>query len=600
MRLLSITVRYYRLHREVKVELDPLRTLIGGPNECGKSTLIEAAHRALFLRAKTTGEAQKSMISRNHGGQPEVEVCFEARGRAYHLLKRFTGTNGTAALTEIGGSTWFGDEAETILAGLLGVDAAGGGRAAGGRVTQQWAHLWVWQGCAGADPTEHANIHCAALLARLQEVGGAAAMQSDKDARVARILAQRFERLFIRNGDPKAGSELAGAIAEEIAAVNTYAAAQQTLARLEQAMTDFHEAGQIIHASEEALSQLRREEGVLETRISRVAILRGEKQTQALAAASAAAKHDALKEADARICALRRAIEREADELMPKEAFAERLSEEEMECRKRDTAADAKWQQMDSQVHLARLASDLAEAHLQRIERATQRDAVEKRCGQVRELRGILNQLEAGLAQIPAITASKLKILQRIDSECSNAGAALEAMATGLEVIASDVAIRVGDDLVETGGSQILIEDTEVRIGQAIHLRIRPGGGTSLAGARQRLQSARAALQQNLEAMGVASAAEAAEAAAQRQRIEVEIQTAEARLESLGAETIDEDFARARDAFASAQSEVERRAVFVADFPLPTAMSEAQALVNERRQQLQGAEENETSCPSGP
>ena len=151
MRLFSINVRCYRVHREVKVELDPSRTLIGGPNECGKSTLIEAAHRALFLRAKTTGEAQKSMISRNHGGQPEVEVCFEARGRAYRLLKRFTGMNGTATLTELDGATWVGDEAETLLAQLLGVDVTGGGRGAGDRAAQQWAHLWVWQGRVGDD-----------------------------------------------------------------------------------------------------------------------------------------------------------------------------------------------------------------------------------------------------------------------------------------------------------------------------------------------------------------------------------------------------------------------------------------------------------------
>src|ERR1700723_2950035 len=116
MRLLSIAVRYYRLHREVRVELYPARTLIGGPNESGKSTLIEAAHRALFLRAKTTGEVQKSMVSRNHGGQPEVEVRFEARGRGYHLLKRFNGRNGTAPLTEVGGSTWAGEEGEWNLA----------------------------------------------------------------------------------------------------------------------------------------------------------------------------------------------------------------------------------------------------------------------------------------------------------------------------------------------------------------------------------------------------------------------------------------------------------------------------------------------------
>jgi DNA repair exonuclease SbcCD ATPase subunit len=596
MRLLSITVRSYRLHREVKVELDPARTLIGGPNECGKSTLIEAAHRALFLRAKTTGEAQKSMISRNHGGQPEVEVCFEAGGRGYRLLKRFTGLNGTATLTESGGPTWSGDEAETRLAELLGVGAVGGGRGAGDRAAQQWAHLWVWQGRAGDDPTEHANAQCAALLARLQGEGGAAAMQSESDARVARGLAQRNESLFNRNGDPKAGSELAGAIAAEAAAATALAAAQQTLSQLEQAVFDFHESEQTIQVSEAALSQLRREQSVVEAHLTRVAALRGEEQAQALNAANATEKHQTLLQADARIRELRQAVEDQAAALLPKEASTRSLSEEEAECRQRDIGADQEWQQAVSKVHFVRLRSDLAGAHLQRIEKANQLHQVEKRLVQVHELRNTLGLLEAGLAQIPLVTAPKLKMLQKIDGECSNAGAALEAMAAGLEVIASDAVVRVGCQTVATGESQILTEDTEVTIGPAIHLRIRPGGGTSLVRARQRLHDVRATLQQNLDAFGIRSVAEAAEAAARRQQLEADIQTAKARLESLGADTIEDDFARARNAFAAAESEAERRAAFVTNFFVPAAVKEAEAMVSEAGRQLREAEANESSA----
>lgn len=285
MRLISITLRNYRIHREVTMEFDPSRTLIGGPNECGKSTLVEAAHRALFLRAKTGGEVQKGMISRIHGGQPEVEVHFEARGHTYRLLKRFSGANGTATLTELNGSTWNGDEAEARLAELFGVEATGGGRGAGERAREQWAHLWFWQGSAGEDPTEHANTQCASLLARLQNEGGAAAMQSECDARVAQKFAERHEALFNRNGEPKAGSELARAIADENAATSTLTTAQQTLARLEQAVTDFRDAEQMIQSSVTALAQLRQDQEAVEIQLARVSVLRGEEQAQAPAAA---------------------------------------------------------------------------------------------------------------------------------------------------------------------------------------------------------------------------------------------------------------------------------------------------------------------------
>lgn len=596
MRLLSIAVRKYRILRDVKIDLDPARTLIGGPNECGKSTLIEAAHRALFLRAKTTGEAQKSMVSRNHGGRPEVEVCFEACGRAYRLLKRFSGVNGTATLTEVDGSTWHGDEAEAHLAEVLGVDATGGGRGAGDRATHQWAHLWIWQGCAGNDPTKHANTQCSALLARLQEEGGAAAMQSECDAHVAHALAQRAESLFNRNGDPKAGSELAGAIRKEAAVANTLAAAQQTLAVLEQAVTDFHEAEQTIQKSEAALGRLRSEQVAVGAKIDRVAVLRGEEQTQALAAVNAAEKYETLKQADARIRELRQDIETHAAALAPKEADTQRLLDKETKCRKRDVAADEEWQQVASKVRVARLRSDLTGAHVRRIEKATQRDQIGKKLNQVRGSRTNLATLEANLAQIPVITAPKLKTLQELDGECSNASAALEAMAAGLEVIASDAVVRVGDHTVRMGESQILTEDTEVTIGPAIRLRIRPGGGTSLAEARQRLHHARAILQQKLDVCGVTSVAEAAEAAARRQQLEADIQTAKARLESLSAETIDEDFAKAVNAFAAAEAELERRAALVMDFGAPATAGEAQALVSQTGQQLRDIEAEEASA----
>ena len=168
MRITSIAVRNYRIHRDLKVELDSSLTLIGGPNEVGKSTLVEAAHRALFLKARTAGEAQKSMVSTVHPGHPEVEVCFDSRGQSYRIFKRFSGANGIAMLTVVNGQTWHGDEAETRLAQMLGVEAVGGGRGAGDRSAQQWAHLWVWQGQAGDDPAGHATTQKDSLLARLQ------------------------------------------------------------------------------------------------------------------------------------------------------------------------------------------------------------------------------------------------------------------------------------------------------------------------------------------------------------------------------------------------------------------------------------------------
>ena len=131
MRLLPATVRHYRVHHELRIDFDESRTLIGGPNECGKSTLIEAIHRALFLKSKVTGDVQKSMVSTTSPGTPEVDVVFEASGRNYEITKRFSGNTGTTRLVETGGSTWLGDEAESRTAAPPGREANGGGPGVG-------------------------------------------------------------------------------------------------------------------------------------------------------------------------------------------------------------------------------------------------------------------------------------------------------------------------------------------------------------------------------------------------------------------------------------------------------------------------------------
>src|SRR3954470_6033110 len=98
MRLTSVLLRQYRVHRELHVEFDRSRTLIGGPNESGKSTLVEAIHRAFFLKANGTTEHHRAMVSTLYPGHPEVEVAFEAGGVTYQLKKRF-GASGTVTLS---------------------------------------------------------------------------------------------------------------------------------------------------------------------------------------------------------------------------------------------------------------------------------------------------------------------------------------------------------------------------------------------------------------------------------------------------------------------------------------------------------------------
>lgn len=591
MHLTSITVRHYRVHRELRVDFDRERTLIGGPNESGKSTLIEAAHRALFLRAKGNTELHRSMTSRAGGGHPEVELTFESGGRAYRLVKHFKGANGTAVLNEVGGDSWSGDAAEEKLADILGVEVT-----APNRTIQQWAHLWIWQGKSGSDPTEHATTHRDSLLSRLQDQGGAATMQSDTDASVASALAARISEIYGKGEKPLAGSDLGRAIKAEEQAGEELTKAQAVLAGLEQAAEDFSMAGQRIQAAETALAELTPQQAEVETKLARVALLRNEEAHQIASTQAAAARHEGLLQADAQIIKLRRDVEALSADLAPLDAITTRLQQEEESARQHETAAENAWRQSSEAARAARLRHDLAQAHLSSLERAERLEQLRQKLAQIQASRAELADLSDRLAQIPAITQEKLQHLRALEGEGSRAAAALDAIAAGIELIASDTPVRVGDHTLAPGSTHVLTEDAELTIGDTVRLRIRPGGGTSLSAARQKVHHAQVKLQESLDACGIATVAAAVEAHARRQQVEAEIKAAKARLEGQGSTAIEKEFAEATRAAAAAQADVDRRLPQVTDIKLPAALTETHPLVKHAGDQLREAEAAETTA----
>ncbi len=198
MKLKAATIRNYRVHQNLDVEFDPQLTLITGPNESGKSTLAEAIHRGLFLRHKSTSEERRAMDC-DHGGHPEVEICFEANGKEGTLNKVFKKQSGTFSLNIAGEKALAGDAAEEALATLLQ-----SGR--GGKPQQYWSHLWVWQGTSGEDPAGTVAGQQEALIQRLQSMGGNALVLSGLDARIAKDLVKKQAELFTKTDEPRANT----------------------------------------------------------------------------------------------------------------------------------------------------------------------------------------------------------------------------------------------------------------------------------------------------------------------------------------------------------------------------------------------------------
>lgn len=258
MKLVSLRVRHYRLHRERQIEFDPSLTLIGGPNETGKSTLVEAAHRALFLNHRRTGKELEAMRSQSGREPPEIELAFEQHGRPYRLLKRFNGSRGHAELMRLDtAERWQSNEAELALAAVLGYAEPVSPK----QVQSQWAHLWIWQGAAGIDPTGQVEREQAALLERLQAQGGTVVMQSALDAR----LAERFHTAADQTFSAKTGGlRTSSALMQAEKALQSARQRLETCqARTEALATAMHDHAQALQRREEAAEVIPR----LEARI---------------------------------------------------------------------------------------------------------------------------------------------------------------------------------------------------------------------------------------------------------------------------------------------------------------------------------------------
>ncbi len=594
MRFISVTLRNCRVHRELKVDFDPARTLIGGPNETGKSTLIEALHRALFLKAKGSTEHHRALNSTLHTGHPEVELAFEARGTTYVLKKRF-GTAGTVTLAPSNSVSLSGDAAESELARLLSVEAGIAGKA----MAVQWAHLWVWQGQAGDDPSANATAQQAGLLQRLQQMGGAAALQSALDARVAKCFSQAKEQIYTQAGKPIKGSELERAESALLLASEGLTRATERVQKLDSEAVNLDGASRTLLATTPSLHTLEQEQEALTAKDRRLGELRQIGIVQFHDANAADKWHSALALANEQILEARVNISGLEKSLKPQNEVVTRLGKEMEEAKRKAAAAEMACRTATEAVRAARLRQELASTYAQLFAAYEDYVKLHKKYGDVAKLGQDLAGLESELAKLPKVDSAKLRTLHLLEREQSNAAAALRAMATGFEVIAADYPVKAGDGFINVGEKLILTEDTEVMIGSAVRLLIQPGGGNGLAAARRTEEAARKGLQIELDALGLPSIQEAVEYNARCEEFKGRIRAAQAELAGMGAENLAEELQNAANEYNAAQAGVERLAGMIPVQETPENKVAAKALAKELEKKLSDAEAQETGAKAG-
>lgn len=593
MRILSVKLRNYRLHRDLRVEFDQARTVIGGPNETGKSTLVEAVHRALFLPAKGNKSLHRAMESTVHGGAAKVELAFDSDGVTYLLTKNF-GTNGNVTLAPSNGLAVTGDAAESLLASVLGVETGIAARA----TAAQWAHLWVWQGHAANDPSKHATEQQDGLLQRLQKIGGAAVLQSELDTRVANHVAEVADLTYRQDGSPRAGSALERAVTQCARAEEELKSARDRVCMLDQTAVDLERDLRELEAVGVSLAELEKQDEVTAAKARELGEWRLKEAEQSRGLEAVVDKLRASEIAN-RLIGKTRAERRDLEERLKPQREA--ISQAELAGRvARDKAetAEAAWRTATEAARAERNRRALAAAYVALFEKSEVHAKLCESEGIAASHRRELSALAQQSAVLPQIDKATLNKVHRFQMECSNASGAVQAMATGLQLIAADKPVKVDGGSLKVGQMQILTEDSEVRIGAGICLLVQPGGGISLAKARQDAAAAQQKLQDLLDGLGLRSADEASEAHYRLNDLASRTKAVEGTLDGMEAESLAEAIQDSQGGVATLQGDVRRLEALASDLTAPSSHAAAIELAKQLEKRLNAAEDLESECRS--
>lgn len=583
MRLLNCQLQNVRLHGELEVTFSPRLTLIGGPNESGKSTLVEALHRALFLKASATGAPVEALQSRLHLGQPVVQIGFEAKGDRWSLRKRFSGTTGLVSLqAESNGRSLTGPAAEDVLAELLGVGEIIGSRQAGTVLPSRWAHLWVRQGLSGDDllATSKSHYDFDRLRLQLERSGGAAVQQSALDQQVEQRIKDALDENFTTRGIKK-NSPLH---AREAALTSARSRMELALARLTEYEDDSEQLADLCEALEQLQAQelpallerqKRLQDGLQALGRLDAAIVLAKKDLEPIRL-----RHEAAQGALQQLDDLQAEIQQRQSILATLEANAAGAQTREAELK----AAELQQSQSLATLIQQRCVLEQRQQLLQRlVERTSTAEALTRQTAELEKLRQQSRRrqtLEQQLLALPTLSKPSLQELRRLEQQLRDAQTRLEAMAAGVTLLKADQPVRLDGQPLQVGVEQRLSVVFQLQVGDGVVLEIAPGGGQALGDLEQTVQSAREQLASSLAALKVVSVAAAEELLEQRTALEQQ-------LAALGAAPTDPDQLeqqnatlqqRLADLDGELQDLTEVRQGMEMEQPLPEALSALQAL----------------------
>lgn len=527
MRIDSVRVREFGTIGALDVDFDDELTVITGPNEAGKSTLMRAIWFALTRRAQSQAQEIRD-VEPHTGGTPEVRVTLRANGAAYDLRKTFAGPSGTTTLqvNESGKRrSYEGDEADEVLREALGFGSASG-RSRTPEHFGFWPAIWVDQEESGADPGRRLSNegNPDSISGILAQIGGRALAGADGGDVVQKAKA-RYDTFFTASGSEtkRSGAPLHEARQQLETAESRLQDLETTRDAFEQDLADYERKETEIERVDARLPGLREDHQVAKKTLEEVQSVRKELETKEATLKTAEQRVSQIEERVDRREELRGKIEALQDERdRAKKTVEAKRDALETHKEARPDLADAR-DAAERERDAAKRRVDRLQAHLNVLQHREKRDDVQTTLDKLDDLSEEHEALTRELAGL-SVEEEDVDRLESLKSNHEKAHTRLQAAAAHLRLTAlDDVDVAVsGESLSLVEGDDVerrVDEPTIIEVASLLRIELEPGG-EDLASIREQARTAEGELDDALSDLRVDSVAEARRMLRRRDQIE--------------------------------------------------------------------------------
>lgn len=505
--------------------------LFVGPNESGKSTLVDAIRAAFFERYKS-GSVDYLQPWGDSSGAPEVELAFDWQGERWVLNKRFL--NRPRCDLKVGDEHFSDTDAEDKLAGLFGYQFAGKG-ASRPDVQGIPGLLWVQQGTIQEirGPVGYAGEQLQSALGT--SLGEVAASAGDE---LTDTLEKQRGQWLTRTGKPTGDYK---------AAIEACESGRSALAGLNAQITGYRDQVDVLGRLREQRRTIDQPQpwqaertlaGDAQNRLNEVHGWQTEQRQD----------EGKLKtfERSQELCRQQiHGFDADAKQLAKRAAAKAKAQEDVGDCEARLPQVDARLAQANTDYVEASAAATQARQQADRARLQANHDALkdnlvtgEATLKQVRELQKALVGLHEQ-HQASAIDEKALAKLKRYRSKLDELAIRRESLATRVQFdLLSDKSLTIGTESVTGKGERLLLEATELAIPKVGILRLQPGGTdiAELVRDQERVQAQHDGL---LAQLGIATLTEGEQRVTASKGIAGQIERETARLEGMVPQGVD-------------------------------------------------------------